>query len=118
MFWLGVDSRQRHSGMTAFVCSMDKRQRPRKRQSGMTTSIPDEGSFHRVTTMNTNLDPQTAENVFSETIPKIATARSLTNRAFGERMCPYPTIGDLLRERASDDPDKLWLTYLPESGGT
>src|SRR5947207_2867022 len=61
---------------------------------------------------------QISENVLEETIPKIATARSLTNRPFRDRICLFPSIGSLLQGRAADNPDKLWLTYLAESGET
>ncbi len=68
--------------------------------------------------MKTDPAGHTSENVLDETTDKIAAARSLTNRPFRDRMCPYPNIGSLLLERTTEVPEKLWLIYLADSGET
>lgn len=55
------------------------------------------------------------ENVFPETVPLIAQARSLSNRPWEERLFPYRNIGAMLAEHAAATPDKNALTFLNDA---
>lgn len=56
------------------------------------------------------------ENVYPDTVAKIYSARSLSDRPWEARMTPYANIGALLAERAATTPDKNFLTYYEDNG--
>lgn len=58
------------------------------------------------------------EHVTLETVPKLYSARCLSNRPWEERIVRYPNIGALLAERVAATPQKNWLTFYDDSGRT